>query len=246
MKSLNYISNSISRLTILLTLLIPGLGGLFLSCRCPHADSIAVPEDFKEYFHFPAGSYWVYKNQSGIVDTQTLKSYTSMYQNTGPESCDKMEEITITYLSSLKGSIRLSTEMHYGCFSLCEYPSDGHYFNDLTSFVKNTNNENEVAGCNYQVKWRIQDSVKISDSVYCNVYVDESLSNLGNYEDYPVLCYFGRSTGLLKRVLKNGEDWELVDLRLLNFPIWSSNDHKYPFKIRDSLCPPQTDHLCLF
>jgi hypothetical protein len=60
-----------------------------------------VSSDFKRYFIFPDGSYWVYKNQFGEFDTLIIKSHSSIFvEDAGPESCSENEFIECKYEES--------------------------------------------------------------------------------------------------------------------------------------------------
>lgn len=85
---------------------------LFIAGCCQNAETYYVPEDFKAYFYFPIGSYWVYKNQFGKIDTLTIKSISTKIDKMNAESCDKYERLSTKYNSTLSGDMEARIVCH--------------------------------------------------------------------------------------------------------------------------------------
>lgn len=121
------------------------LGMLILNlliCSCSkNCKSYMVPSDFKQYFFYPEGSWWVYKNQSGVYDTLTLKNVEVVMDKVQAESCDKYERISNTYKSTQSGEMTaISYHSSGDVFFFCFYQLDKSFFNDMVSFPILANN----------------------------------------------------------------------------------------------------------
>jgi len=187
---------------------------LIIGSCCNHAETYMVPEDFKKYFYFPEGSYWVYENQFDKYDTLTVTSVESKIEKED-ESCRKTEIITILYQSSQVGSLRILAQTNFLQFNLCEYISFHNYFTELTDFGTYTNGEKKAQSCSSEIEWWIEDTVVINDKNYYDVVVNKTTSFIPpSIADFPLKGYFKENIGLIKRELQNGEIWELVDYKI--------------------------------
>ena len=185
---------------------------LFTGGCCQHAETYSVPESFKQYFYFPEGSYWVYKNQSEAYDTLTLLSTDSRIENMHSESCDKYEKITINYNSSNFSKINLSTT-YISFFMLCEL--NKNYFTELTDFAKYTNGEQKAQSCSSDIEWWIEDTIVVNNKNYYDVVVNKTTSFIPpSISDFPIKGFYKENIGLIKRELQNGEIWELIDYKI--------------------------------
>jgi hypothetical protein len=204
-----YLIKNLIRLTIILITVI-----YFTSC-CSNAETYKVSNDFKKFFFFPAGSWWVYKNQFGAFDTLTLLSTDSKMNKMNAESCDKYECITLSYKSSLKGLLNVTTQTKSDFFTICEVTSPHNYFTELTDFGTYTNGEQKAQSCSSDIEWWIEDTVVIDNKKYYDVIVNKTTSFIPtSISDFPLKGYFKENIGLIKRELQNGEIWELVDYKL--------------------------------
>lgn len=196
-------------------LFFPLLTIILLGSCCKDAITYMVPERFKQYFYFPAGSYWVYKNQSEAFDTLTLLSTDSKMENEPGQSCDKYECITIKYKSSMNGLLYVTTQITFDFFTICENISPKLYFTELTDFGTYTNGEQKAHSCLSEIEWWIEDSVVINNMDYFNVVINKTTSMIPpSIADFPIKGYFKENIGLIKRELQNGEIWELVDYKI--------------------------------
>lgn len=200
--------NSIKNLHILPIVMLLIIGG---SCE---KETYMVPESFKQYFYFPAGSWWIYKSQANNFDTISIKSIKSEMRKAGAESCDKIEKITIEYESSIVGNSIIRTNYN-GQFVLC-CDNLHNYFNELADFTKDVNKGNKIHSCHTIVESWIVDSIIVNNDYYYHVVLNKTDSNFifALSMDYPIKCYFKENIGLIKRELKNGEIWELVDYKI--------------------------------
>jgi len=196
-------------------LFFPLLMIFFLGSCCKDAETFMVPENFKQYFYFPIGSWWVYKNQNNAYDTVTISYVESKIVKENPEGCIEYEEITIKYQSSQFGTLRITSNRIYDFFTLCEYTSPHYYFTELTDFGTYTNGEQKAQSCSSEIEWWIEDTVIINNKNYYDVVVNKTTSFIPpSITDFPIKGYFKENIGLVKRELQNGEIWELVDYKI--------------------------------
>ena len=204
-------NNLIKKLQFISAILIITL--TTMGCRKPV--TYMVPDSFKRYFYFPAGSWWVYKNQSGAYDTLTLLNTNRMLADFHAESPKQYERITMNYESTTFGVFSTSTDFisSFSYFTLCEL--NKKYFTELTDFGKTTDSSHKAYGCTDEIEWWIEDTVIINNKNYYNVVVNKTTSTIPSFiEDYPIKGYFKEDIGLIKRELQNGEIWELVDYKI--------------------------------
>ncbi|MFA6950737.1 MAG: hypothetical protein WCQ70_08635 [Lentimicrobiaceae bacterium] len=193
-------------------LFFPLLTIILLGSCCKDAETFMVPENFKQYFYFPAGSYWVYKNQFGAYDTLTLLSTDSKISKMHAESCDEYEKITANYISSNSGKFNISTT-YISDFMLCEL--NKNYFTELTDFATYTNGEQKAQSCSSDIEWWIEDTIVVNKKNYYDVVVNKTTSFIPpSILDFPIKGYFKENIGLVKRELQNGEIWELIDYKI--------------------------------
>jgi hypothetical protein len=198
-------------------LLIPVITLLLSGVSCKKSPTYMVPDNFKRYFDFPVGSYWVYKNQSGALDTVILQSQTSDIRCFGVDKCYEYQEMVNSYKSSRVGLLKLATFKYTYYFMLCERYSPHYYFTELSDFVTNDKGEQTTMCCDSDIEWWIEDTVVVNNKNYFDVVVNKTISFIQpEIADYPVKGYFKEDIGLLKRELQNGEIWELVDYRINN------------------------------
>lgn len=203
----NLLLKPVQHFILLITLIAAGC--------CNHAETYMVPNSFKQYFYFPTGSWWVYKNQFDKYDTLTVTNVESNIVKMNDESCEEYEKITMHYKSSQSGNHELYTIRMFEYFSFCSYTYSDSYFNELTHFGTDTYNDNNVFGCSTEIQWWLKDTVVVIQKIYCNVYVNKTTSNIpSEIIDYPIVCYFKENIGLIKRELQNGEIWELIDYKI--------------------------------
>lgn len=201
---------SFTQINILFLLLLTII--LFLGSCCKDVVTYMVPKNFKQYFYFPAGSYWVYKNQFGAYDTLTLLGTDSRISKMHAESCDEYEQITANYISSNAGKFNISTT-YISDFMLCEL--NKNYFTELTDFAKYTSGEQKAQSCSSDIEWWIEDTVISNYKNYFDVVVNETTSFIPpSITDFPIKGYFKENIGLIKRELQNGEIWELIDYKI--------------------------------
>ena len=187
---------------------------LFIEFSC-EKETYMVPESFKRYFYFPVGSWWVYKNQSGKLDTLTIQSISSEIADNFHSYKTNYEQIIIRYNSSRFGDffIFTSATINFDGFSLCS--ASPAYFTELTDFAKTPKGEQKAQNCSTEIEWWIEDTVIINNKNYYNVVVNKTTSTIPSFiEDYPIKGYFKEDIGLIKRELQNGEIWELVDYKI--------------------------------
>ena len=188
---------------------------LFLSSCCQDSETYMVPESFKQYFYFPAGSWWVYKNQFGVFDTLSIQSVESEIERLQVEDCNKFERLSIKYHSTVSGDMKAGIvcrdkDVFFFCFSNPE----NCFFNNITNMPILAGNEHRSFACNSQIDWSMVDLLRVGELIYSDVYFNQSIFISQMYDTYPVNCFFAKNVGLIKKELKNGQIWELVDYRI--------------------------------
>lgn len=187
---------------------------IFAGC-CPHAETYKVPEDFKQYFYFPEGSWWVYENQSGLIDTLTIQSVSSEIEKMQAEDCNKFERLSVKFHSTQSYDMEANIVCHAeNIFYFCFSNPDKSFYNNITNMPILAGNEHRIFACTSEVDWSIVDSLLVGGIKYSNVYFNQSINVSQSYDTYPVNCYFAKNIGLIKRELQNGEIWELVDYKI--------------------------------
>ncbi len=204
---------SFNKLHILPIVMLLIIGG---SCE---KETYMIPDDFKQFFVFPAGSWWAYKNQFGVYDTLTLKSIDSKMESTNIGSGELHEEVTSKYHTINSGNMVART--FYGgknggkaIFHFCFFKADESFFNDMTNFPVLANNVHKLFACNVDVEWSILDSTIVNNDKYLQVYFNQASNIPESLNLYPFKCYFVKNIGLIKKELQNGEIWELVDYKI--------------------------------
>jgi hypothetical protein len=188
---------------------------LFIGGCCQHAETYNVPASFKQYFYFPTGSWWVYKNQFEAFDTLRILNINSEKKEMHTEACDKYELLTVSYLSSYVGLLEITTHTKSDFFTLCENTSPHNYFTELTDFGKYTNGEQKAQSCSSDIEWWVEDTVVVNNKIYNDVVVNKTTSYIPpSISDFPIKAYFKENIGLIKRELQNGEIWELIDYKI--------------------------------
>lgn len=185
-----------------------------LQIGCGKPKTYMVPDEFKKYFYFPKGSYWIYKNQNNEVDTLKLVSARKSIQGGAPEDGASVEEILIEY--EAKNFSRFTAKTYWHTKSRVEFCClfrNKNYFIDLSSENEKTN----YSGCNVAVNWHQEDSIIVRDITYYNVHVVEVDSNdFYTQQTDPSLCYFVKNVGMIKKKLFNGTVWEIVEYKINN------------------------------
>ncbi len=190
-------------------LLLPVL--YFTGC-CSNPVKYIVSSDFKRYFIFPDGSYWVYKNQSGEFDTLILKSHTSTFvSDPGPESCSEHEFIECEYEISYSSSKTMT--------NISAWDNESSSFYDISSFFPEFASDTSEAfqfGQKYNYNKDFISEMVIQGVKYTNVNsIEIDITHYSNINgNQPIYGYFVRDIGLVKRVLYDGTNWELVDYKI--------------------------------
>lgn len=196
-----------SKILLLPIILIILIGGC-----CTTPENIAVSTDFKRYFNFPKGSYWIYKNQYNEYDTLLLESLTSKYiEYTRPESCSEYELVEISYFDSYL-SLAIKANIKAESITFSSFSDNESFFPDLisdTTFLT-------FQGSSYTFNQDFIKELQIGDHTFWNIYsveIDTTLTHeINNLQ--PISGYYVRDIGLIKRVLYDGTIWELIDYKI--------------------------------
>lgn len=196
------------RLTVFFSLFVTV--ALFSGC-CPSPETYDIPADFKPYIYFPEGSYWIYRSQDNEFDTLRLVSLDNTISNSNTEKCVSFLNIDADYKSSGMGEFNSRTSWNGNSMILyCCSSMNKSYFNETSNFVKNGAGEPKFSGCNTTCTWEIESSVMVNTVEYKDVFVVRTSDIPDTYLQYPVVCYYAKNVGLIKKELRDGTTWELV------------------------------------
>lgn len=195
-------------------IIISSLSLFIVSCFRGKENKYMIPVNFKKYFYFNTGSWWVYKNQSGKYDTLKITSSNSKFKNM-LENDNLYEKITIDYNSTDNGEMKASTTFYQDdIFFFCFYGIDKSFFSNIATNTAVYDSDFGLPACNSKIGWQILDSLKIDGDIYYDIYIVNTYDAANITNNYPIKCYFSPNIGLIKKELKNGEVWELVDYKI--------------------------------
>ncbi|MEA3496383.1 MAG: hypothetical protein U9R42_10150 [Bacteroidota bacterium] len=197
------------------------------SCREKGCEAIKkAPQEFLDYWYFPEGSWWVYQNQDGEIDT------VKCFENKIEHDYDFFPCV-FQYLSAVKHSNKKY-------FYQKDYPQySGHNFqglnfgkgncqlrvlsfNDYYSFSTILNFPFKIGDIlvhgeiNDEIRIKkIADSnsIEINNTMYYNsIHILQTVEgNINIPEIFAENIWLSKNTGLIKVTYFNGEYWELIN-----------------------------------
>jgi hypothetical protein len=180
----------------------------FTGC-CSNPVRYVVSNDLKRYFDFPEGSYWIYKNYNNY-DTLKVLGRKTINEAYDIENCDEKENIVRNYYSSYLDTI---FETYTVCIGKQSYFKEyAHYF---TSIPSDSSDHKYVIVNDYTQKTIA--NLKIGNQNYTDIRVQVlDTMILGNSvnKNWTIEGYYVKDIGLVKRVLYDGTNWELVDYKI--------------------------------
>ncbi|MGB4655603.1 MAG: hypothetical protein ACOXZ9_01915 [Bacteroidales bacterium] len=200
-------------------IIIVGISAFWVACRLwGHHSEIYIPLSYKKYFYFDRETWWVYKNQSDVLDTlRIVDSKSCMEHNDNAENED-IEKINIKYHSKIVGNIEAIAHLKLGDdFHFCFNNIELSYFNNFVNLIY-YESYNEKQSCHTKIDWSKIDTLTVNNKTYNDIIVNKAIDEPTLPDNYPLTCYYVANIGLIKKELKNGEIWELVDYEIKQKP----------------------------
>jgi len=181
-----------SALTILI--LVPVI---LLSGCCINRETFFLPGEVKEYVHFKTGSFWIYHDQNGLIDTFGVTDSRLGIVKEGRESCDEVEYLSIDYISSWTGK---------------KYYSSGSGATlEPTNCLGNTIPWIS-AGLTYYSQEYLQDTLLLNDYTFYAVYICEFPEpDYANSYNLPFRYYLAKNVGIIQKEYADGSVFPVVD-----------------------------------
>jgi len=208
---------------------------MFLNMDCNKNDECEVitqaPQEFLDYWFFPVGSWWVYKNQDGEFDTVTCTIRESNFYT--PDDANGLIPCLYYYICYYKHSNK-----HY-------FPDTGMYNTHKIQGVSSNNgiywnllasNSNNYYYFEYFFKYpfNIRDTIdylKIGSDKYLSIIEGNDSFTINNNKIYDVVRIFhfndkleakdyrkyiwiGINIGIIKVQYSFGDFWELLDYKI--------------------------------
>jgi hypothetical protein len=175
--------------------------GLLLSGCCINRDTYFLPDKVKEYVEFNTGSFWIYSDQNGRIDTFKVIDSQSGIGKAGNESCDETEVLSLEYFSSFTGNK--------------SYSSGSGKILEINYCLGRTLPWISPSETNYTQEFLHDDTLVLNGVSFNDVYICEfpDPEYVSSY-NLPFRYHLAKNVGIIKKEYADGSVFSIVEYHI--------------------------------